>query len=252
MKHIYAFEKKEDYEKYQSIIERFRKRLIEFQQILEKDFALRELPKGIVWTSVELATTTFSDVPIPAFTNRDLIYISPDLSSWRELFISQLEGRSNTKIEDFYENLSEDHIFTIVGHELMHHSDFFLEDFDEEREDGIWFEEGMCEYLPRKFLLDEDEFTSISVVEEELVDMFKAKYGDHSLEAFGSTSYQGSLTSIMFDYWRSFLAIKYLVEDRANDDMKQVFREYHRWHEEGRKVTLLEHFGIQNLFGSRG
>lgn len=252
MKHIYAFEKKEDYEKYQSIIERFRKRLIEFQQVLEKDYALRDLPKGIVWTSVELATTTFSDVPIPAFTNRDLIYISPDLSSWRELFISQLEGRSNTKIEDFYENLSEDHIFTIVGHELMHHSDLFLDDFDEEREDGIWFEEGMCEYLPRKFLLDEEEFTSISNVEEELVDMFKAKYGDHSLEAFGSASYQGSLTSIMFDYWRSFLAIKYLVEEKANHDMKQVFRDYHRWHEEGRKVTLLEHFGIQHLFGSRG
>ncbi|WP_042221041.1 hypothetical protein [Oceanobacillus manasiensis] len=248
MKNIYAFEKIEDYQKHQPIIERFSEKLKDYQQLLEKDYALKSLPEGIVWTSKELATTSFSNVPIPAFTNKDLIYFSPDLQSWRSLFIKQLEGRENPNIKNFYENLSEEHIFTIVGHELTHHSDLFLDEFDEQREDGIWFEEGMCEYLPRKLLLDEKVFTNITNIEQELVNMFKDKYGNRSLEEFGSASYQGSLSSIMFDYWRSFLAIKYIVEEKANHDIQQVFREYHRWHEEGRKVTLVEHFEIQNLF----
>ncbi|GAQ18153.1 elongation factor Tu [Oceanobacillus picturae] len=248
MKHIYAFEKKEEYEKYQSIIDRFSKKLVKFQSVLEKDFALRDLPKGIVWTSEELATTTFSNLPIPAFTNKDLIYISPDLPNWRRLFVDQLEGRENANIKTFYENLSEEHIFTIVGHELTHHSDLFMDEFDDEREDGIWFEEGMCEYLPRKLVLDEREFTNITNVEQELVDVFKDKYGDRSLEEFGSASYQGSLSSIMYDYWRSFLAITYIVEEKANHDIHQVFRDYHKWHNEGRKVPLTEYFGVQSLF----
>ncbi len=248
MKHIYAFEKKEDFDKHKEIIERFTDRLTEYQRELEENFALKDLPKGIVWTSEELATNVFSDIPIPAFTNRDIIYISPDLTTWRKLFVKQLEERNNPNIKKFYENLSENHIFTILGHELTHHSDLFLDEFDDEREESIWFEEGMCEYLPRKIILDEVEFNEITNVELEMVEMFKDKYGNHSLDKFGSASYQGSLTSIMFDYWRSYLAIKFLVEERANNDIKQVFREYHNWHNEGRKQPLTEYFEIQTLF----
>lgn len=248
MKQIYAFERKEDYEKYQNIIERFTQKLKWYQLELEKNYALKDLPKGIVWTSVELATNVFSDLPIPAFTNKDIIYISPDLTSWRKLFIKQLEGRNHPKIKQFYENMSEKHLFTIVGHELTHHSDLFVDDFDVVREDSIWFEEGMCQYLPRKMILDEMEFNEITNIELEMVEMFKDKYGNHSLDDFGNASYQGSLTSIMFDYWRSFLAVKFLVEERANNDIKQIFREYHKWHYEGRKKPLIEYFELETIF----
>ncbi|WP_117161005.1 hypothetical protein [Paraliobacillus sp. X-1268] len=235
MKQIYAFESKEDFDKYKGVIDRFLERLAEYQLELEEKFALKDLPKGIVWTTEELATNVFSDIPIPAFTNKDIIYISPDISAWRDLFVQQLEDRKKPRIKKYYESLSENHLFTILGHELTHHSDLFVDDFDEEREDGIWFEEGMCEYLPRKVILDQVEFNEITNVELELVRMFKEKYGNHSLDAFGIASYQGSLTSIMFDYWRSFLAVKFLVEERSNNDIQQVFKEYHNWHNEGRK-----------------
>ncbi|MDT0739587.1 hypothetical protein [Staphylococcus chromogenes] len=59
MKQIYAFETKEEYEKYQSTIERFNKVLDEYQHILKRDYDLVDLPKGILWTSEELATTVF-------------------------------------------------------------------------------------------------------------------------------------------------------------------------------------------------
>ena len=106
----------------------------------------------------------------------------------------------------------------------------------------------MCEYLSRKFLLTDSEFKEITNIELEMTELFKDKYGGRSLEDFGSASYQGSLTSIMFDYWRSFLAVKHLVEERANYDPKQIFREYHNWHNEGRIKPLMEYFQLETLF----
>ena|SRR5699024_3090400 len=214
MKNIYAFESNEDYKKFDGIIEKFSMKLANYQAIMVEEFELIDPPKGIVWTTEELATTIFSDVPIPAYTNKDIIYISPDLGTWRKLFIQQLDGRKNPKVEKFYNDMSENHLFTIVAHELTHHSDLFLDEFDDERIDSIWFEEGMCDYLSRKMTLKESDFKEITEVEEELVEMFKEDYGQHSLDEFGSHSYQGSLTSIMFDYWRSYLSVKYLIEER--------------------------------------
>ncbi|MDI2588508.1 hypothetical protein OR571_15650 [Psychrobacillus sp. NEAU-3TGS] len=247
MRQVYAFENKEEYEKYQDIIHRFGKKLNAYQKILEDHYSLTELPKGILWTSEELATKVFSDIPIPAYTNKDLIYMSPDLETWRKILVRQLDGKALPNVQKFYESYSENQVFIILAHELTHHSDLFLDEFDDEREDSIWFEEGMCFYLPRKILLSEKEFNEITNAEAELFEAFKNKYGNHSLDNFGSSSYLGSLSSIMFDYWRSYLSIKYLVEVRANNNVKEVFDTYHRWHKEGRKVPLTEYFKLEPL-----
>ncbi|MDC3424426.1 hypothetical protein NC797_07880 [Aquibacillus sp. 3ASR75-11] len=244
MKNIYAFEEEESFEKFKDTIESFSERLKKYQFILEEYYALNDLPKGIVWTSEELATRVFSDIPLPAYTNENLIYITPDLSAWRKLFIKQLGDFKQSKIVNFYRNISENHLFTILAHELTHHSDLFLDEFDDDRADSIWFEEGMCDYLSRKITLGEKEFNEITNVEKNLVNFFKDKYGNHSLDNFGSESYYGSLSSIMFDYWRSFLTVKYLVEVRSNNDIRQVFDEYHNWDNKGRKIPLTEYFNL--------
>ncbi|ATP42434.1 hypothetical protein CSE16_11230 [Solibacillus sp. R5-41] len=248
MRQIFAFETKEEHENCQELIERFNKKLKGYQAELEKNYSLRDLPKAIIWTSEELATTVFSTIAIPAFTNKDIIYFSPDLLKWRKLFLRQLEGKNNPRIEKFYESMSENHLLTIVGHELTHHLDLFVDDFDDERKDAIWFEEGMCDYLSRKFILSDKEFNEITNIELDLIAMFQDEYGNHSLDEFGTSSYEGSLTSIMFDYWRSFHAVKHLVEERANNDITIIFREYHKWHNEGREKPLIEHFGLGSLF----
>lgn len=248
MKQIYAFETKIEYEEYEGIIERFSKRLDEYQKVLEKEFALTSSPRGIIWTTEVQATTVFSEIPIPAYTNDDLIYMSPDINNWRKLFVRQLDGKKLLNIQKFYENYSENQLFIILAHELTHHSDLFLDEFDDERKSSIWFEEGMCFYLPRKLLLNEKEFNEITVVESKLVEVFKVEYRNNSLEDFGSNSYQSSLSSIMFDYWRSYLAVKYLVEVYANNDVKRVFDEYRKWDEEGRKIPLTEYFHLNSLF----
>ncbi|MCJ1909200.1 hypothetical protein [Planococcus ruber] len=244
MKTIYSFETAKAYEKYRDITESFNRRLLDYQKLLEKDFALTELPKAIVWTSAELATTVFSEVPIPAFTNKDIIYMSPDLAEWRQLFLKQLDGKDLPHIERFYADYSENQLFTIAAHELTHHSDLFVDEFEGERDDSIWFEEGMCQYLPRKFVLNPAEFDEITAIESELVKVFTEDYGGRSLDDFGSASYLGSLSSIMFDYWRSFLAVKELIEGRFNNDIQAVFEQYRQWHEGGRKIPLTAFFGI--------
>lgn len=246
MRKIYAFEQKSDYEKYHNIINRLTSGLSEYQQVLEREFALKDPPKAVVWTTEELATTVFSDIPIPAFTNKDLIYMSPDIKTWLNIFEKQLDGKDLPSIRQFYKKNTETEMLGILAHELTHHSDLFLDDFEDDKEDGIWFEEGMCFYLPRKLLLNEEEFNQITDVETELYENFKEKYEHHSLEDFGSSSYHGTLSSIMFDYWRSYLTVKYLVEVRANGDVKAVFDDYHYWDHKGRKVPLTKYFGLED------
>ncbi|MFG6147431.1 hypothetical protein [Halobacillus sp. B23F22_1] len=244
MKHIYVFETKTEYEQHEAVIEDFKDQLTDYQKYLEQNFALNDLPKAFVWTSKEAATSVFSELPIPAFTNKDSIYFSPEVSAWKELFLDQLEDKRNARIEAYYHNLPLNQLLTIAGHELTHHIDLFVDEFDEEREASIWFEEGMCAYLARKYMLSESEFQEIAQVESQLVDMFNDRYGDHPLDEFGHASYQGSLTSIMFDYWRSFLAVRDLVEGQFGNDIHQVFKTYHAWHHEGRKVPLTLFFNM--------
>ena len=248
MKHIYAFETKEEYAKYEGLIHRFQNKLKDYQQMLEENYDLTDLPKGVVWTTEELATEVFSSLPIPAFTNEDLIYMCPDITVWRNLLKYQLDDKELPSLHKFYESFSEDHLMVILAHELTHHLDLFMDEFDEERMDSIWFEEGMCFYLPRKILLKEKDFQEITEVETALVEAFQDQYGSHSLDDFGRDAYQGSLSSIMFDYWRSYLAVKYLVEVRANHEVKKVFDEYHQWDREGRKVSLTNYFQVSSLF----
>ncbi|GGF24161.1 hypothetical protein GCM10010954_23820 [Halobacillus andaensis] len=249
MKQIYAFETKEEYGKYRDVIERFSGKLEEYQHILEDKYSLTNLPKGVVWTSEDIATTVFSDLPVPAYTNRDVIYVSPDLPAWRKLLINQIEEHNIPEIKSFYENCSEDYLFTILAHQLTRYSNVFVDKDKVEKVDNSWFEEGMCEYLSRKLVLSEEEFKEITTIELELVEVYKEQYGTHSLEEFGRGAYQGNdLINKMFDYWRSYLAVEFLVEVRANNDVDWILNEYQDWDREGRVLPLTEHFEMENFF----
>lgn len=74
--------------------------------------------------------------------------------------------------------------------------------------------------------------------------MFKERHGNHSLENFGLSTYEGDYASIFFEYWRSFLAIKKIAED-YNGDIQAVFRSYRKWNEINNGQTLTEWFGVR-------
>ncbi len=110
---------------------------------------------------------------------------------------------------------------------------------------------GCANIYQKKLTLNENQFDEIAKNELELIHLFKDKYGKHSLDDFGTASYEAkNLTSIMYDYWRSFQTIKYLVEERSNNNIHLVFEVYHRWYKEGRKVSLTQYFNLDNFLNS--
>lgn len=92
-----------------------------------------------------------------------------------------------------------------------------------------------------EYCLTEDQFEEITAIELGLVNIFTEDYGDNDLDDFGSMSYQGALSSIMFDYWGSYLNVKSMVE-RVNGDIYKVFKLYNRWHDQGRETSLVQYF----------
>jgi hypothetical protein len=243
MKSILAFESVHECSKHEELTKRLIKRLQAYEELLKDDYQLNSVPKAVVWTNNELATNVFSSIPIPAYTREDFIYLSPELNVWQKLMIQQLDDKEVPIVRSYYETFSEDHLLEILAHELTHHIDLFMDEFDDIREDSIWFEEGMCFYLPRLHLFDKEHFNTITKIEEELVEAFKNDYGQHSLDNFGTASYAGSLSSIMFDYWRSYLKVKELV-DFYDGNVHKLFEIYHNWDKDGRTIPLSQYFNL--------
>ena len=246
MKHIYAAETAEELIKYQGFVRKIQNKLTGYLDYLKTEYSVTDLPRAVVWTSKETATHLVSDLPVPAYTNEYRTMFCPDLAVWREIYLSQLAAGENAEVRRYYETcLTEDHVLQILGHEFVHHSELFLDGFDTDYESGIWFEEGMCEYISRKYFLTDTQFAEEARVNALLVEQFRGKYGTHSLEDFGAATYAGDYASIFFEYWRSFLAVNGIVE-RFGGDVLAVFREYQRWYQEGREQSLAEWFHVEN------
>ncbi|MER2120503.1 MAG: hypothetical protein ABS935_09565 [Solibacillus sp.] len=254
MKQIYAFESIQDYEIYKDEIHVLNKKLTAYKELLINQFELKEVPKSIVWTSSKIATTVFSQVPVPAYTNRETIYMSPSVSEWKAFYLSQLDDEELENsdeiqyIKNYFHSLTIDDVFCILAHELTHHIELFPDEFEEERHNSIWFEEGMCEYLSQRMTLPEQRYKELRENENSMIKLFKPKYGGFSLDDFGADSYnQTSLASIMLNYWRSAAAVHYLVECRYEGNVMKVFSNYIEWHENGRQQPFTEYFGVEKF-----
>ncbi len=249
MKHLYLVESEEELYRYQHFVAEIQPRLDLYISYLQQHFAVKELPRAILWTNADTATKQISAIPIPAYTNEWRTVITPDLEAWQTIYLQQLEGLPESStvriIKSYYETaLNRNHILQILGHELAHHSELFLEDFQSGLSEGIWFEEGMAEYISRRFFLPAEEFDAEVRINQALVDLFAHRYADHSLEDFGASTYAGDYASIFFEYWRSFLAVKAIM-DAHRGDIHAVFRSYHEWSRKSGGQSLTQWFGIE-------
>lgn len=247
IKQVFAFEDIHNIDIYKSITERVLNKIEPYLKMLEKEYSLNTYPNTIVWTSRDIATTVFSDVPIPAYTNERFICITPDLQSWKSLYLDINNGIQSKQVIDYFNNLSESFLLQLLGHEITHHLDLFLDEFDDNRSTGIWFEEGMCEYLSKKYLLNNIEYNNTYQVELDYINYYKNEFGNDSIELFGSDSYSNSMNRIMYDYYRSSHIVELLVEKIGGGNPHKVFDLYKTWDDEGRKVTLSEYFNIDTL-----
>lgn len=243
---LYAVETEEELRSYHSFARRARPRLEAYVRFLREEYAAEEPPRAVVLTGREAATELLSSIPIPAYTNERRVVFCPEAAVWREIYLRQLEGLTGAAAEEVracYETaVGEDRLLSILGHELAHHSDWFLDDFEDEREAGVWFEEGMAEYIGRRYFLTAEEFDREARADRLLTELLESRYGGRPLEDFGAETYEGDYAGIFFEYWRSFLAVEALV--RRFGGVKEVFRSYHTWDERGRTQTLEEWFRL--------
>lgn len=225
MKYVYAATNEEEFLQYRDFATKHNGRLQAYISFLKSSYQVCSFPGAVVFASSETASGLLSDIPIPAYTNEHRTMFCPDLSSWREIYLKQTD---DPEIQSYYlSGLSENHILQILGHEFVHHSDLFIDEaFDRSR----WFEEGICEYISRRYFLTDEEFEAEARINEMLVREFESKHGVLRLEEFCADTYAEGYESIFCFYWKSFLAVKQLTE-LFNCDLNAVFSEYRRWFE---------------------
>ncbi|MDG3132023.1 elongation factor Tu [Streptococcus suis] len=216
--------------------------LQDYLEYLQLYFQVEELPQAIIWTDEEAATRYIRECPIPACTNDVRMVMTPDLHVWKNIYLKQVESYSvedSQEIVEHYHSLSTNFLLQIIGHELAHQSECFL-DYDVET---MWFEEGMVEYISRRYFLTDEEYIREKQINQQLVQLFQSKNGYHHLSQFGQATYDRDYASIFYEYWRSFLAIDLLVESFGT--VEDVFYSYHDWHDQGRPVDLLTWFQLE-------
>lgn len=244
MKTLFLTENTSQLEALHALWQRMEPKLAPYIDLLFRDYAVRELPRSLILTDVHTATHDLSDIPLPAYTNDYRIVFTPQLEVWKAIYLRQLESypaEDTGALRLYYETqLSENHVLQILGHELAHHSDLFLT--DEDYETGIWFEEGMVEYISSRYFLTDEEFTAAKDAARQLTALFRAKHGWHSLEDFGQKTYEGDYASIFYEYQRSLLAIDALVQRLGS--VEAVFAEYKKWHDHPVDLPLTEWFRI--------
>lgn len=246
MRYLYAAEAEGELRTYQSAAQRLRPRLEAYLRFLAEEYEVRTPPRAIVWTSREAATELLSDIPVPAYTNEYRILFCPDPAVWRDIWLRQLDGLPESaavrEIRTYYETaLSDGRLLSILGHELAHHIEWFP-DFDCTRDAGVWFEEGMVEYIGRRYFLTDEEFDREARINRLLVGLLEPRYGDHPLEDFGASTYKEDYAGIFFEYWRSFLAAEALV--RRLGSVRDVFRSHRQWCAAASGRTLAEWFDL--------
>ncbi|MBP2622417.1 hypothetical protein [Streptococcus oricebi] len=242
MEYLIASNDQEEFTAYQAFIGRARPQVEKYIKKLEEDYRLIELPKGLVLANVHQATEVLSQKSIAAYTNAHFITLTPDVTYWKELFLRTVEGVEHHLVDEFYQDYSEIDVLQVLGHELAHHSDLFLDDFEDNRT-AMWFEEGMVEYLSAKMLLPPKRFEQKLALERYLVDNLKDKYGRAGLESFTVETYQESIQAIFYQYWRSFVTVKDLVEQYGNNPLA-VFEVYHDWFYSEKAVHFSTYLGL--------
>ena len=141
MKYLFLAENAEELNNLQSLTEGFAPILNEYLDYLKMNFQVVELPRSIVWAGFETAVNSVSDLPLPAYTNDYRTVMNPQIEVWRRLYLKQTdaytESESVKKVKQYYEKFNMHNVLQILGHEMAHHSDLFL---DETYETEMWFE----------------------------------------------------------------------------------------------------------------
>lgn len=204
-------------------------------------------PRGIVFHDLDSATQLYSTVPLPAYTSRDLIHLTPLTDVWKRIFLSATKNIKEAKL--YYSQLKTLDVALIAAHELTHHSDFFHSDFDDIDEESMWFEEGMCEYIPRRLMMTDTQVNKIMEIERQQIAAYEEDYGNYLLTEFGAAGYRSGksdeYSAAFYDYWRSTKVVQALVEKHCDHDLLKLIACYTEWVNGERGVPLHTFFKLR-------
>lgn len=216
-----------------------------FIGMLQNSMQVTELPRCIVWTEYNTATKLMTELPLPAYTDDYRTVMTPYLDVWKEIYLSQLEEYDFFRedvgaVRLYYEHLPINQLRQIFGHEFVHWSEYFWDDLYEE---ALWFEEGMAEYISRKWYLSDTEYQAEKKVNQILVSLYEEKFGEHPVEEFNLETREKGLTTIFYFYWKSFLKVESLINHHGGD-IEELLLCYQRWGRTKREVTLSDWFDM--------
>lgn len=243
MKSIFMMDELNDIEETQKTAKYFIDKIENYIDILKKDYELNDMPEHVIWTSDYVMTHVFKK-NVPAFTNEKGIFMNIEKESWKTFLNGQIKSDMSEKTQKIFNNYLEKEMLCILGHEITHHCDFFLTEFDDLdiSSDDLWFEEGLVTFLPRYYLYNDKEFKEIIQYETELFNYYKSKYDENNLESFTYEIYKSNDNAyVMFHYWKSFLAIVDLVENYYEGNIHKMIKQYQQWNKEGKKQKLSEY-----------
>ncbi len=248
MKYMYSVSDANELALYQNFANNNTDKIQEYLTYLADELDVVDMPEYMVLANLEMATKVFKEIDLPAYTNDVRMVYTPEIAVWRDLYLKQLDIYKDEKVMEkgkgHFQDMSDNHILQILGHELAHQSELFLDDFDnDDVSQSIWFEEGMVEYVSRKYFFTDVEFVEEKEFCEYLVRIYEEKFGHSTIEKFSYQTYDENITTIFYNYWRSFLAINKLVEKFGS--VEKVFNSYHQWDKEGRKITLAKWFNLE-------
>ena len=241
MEHVFAVKNPEELARYQAFLQDVRPRLEDYIRFLRSEYQVKELPRCIVWSNPDIAVRLVSGIPVPAYTNEFRVMFTPDLDVWRDIYLRQLDGLPESyavkELREYYDTrLSQNSVLQILGHELAHYSELFLDDFDTYPSPSTWFEEGMVEYISRKWFLTPEEFAAEEDVNRQLTALLADRYGGHPLEDFGSHLRDGDHAGLFFDYWRAYLAVSRVIERLGG--VLEAFDACRRWRDSDSGMSL--------------
>ncbi|ASN05630.1 hypothetical protein [Virgibacillus necropolis] len=200
-------------------------------------------PKGIVFHDFESATSVYSETPLPAYTSRDLIHLCPSIEIWKQIYLDAIRESNNEMAKTYFNELQLSDVATIAAHEWTHHLNI-LGDFEGSDAENMWFEEGLCFYLPRKVLMSNKEFIRITKVEEKLIEEFQKTFGTYTINFFGQSD-EGGFTGALYDYWRATWLVTYLTETYLEGNIDGLLDLFEKWKGSGER--LIQDFIVSEL-----
>lgn len=243
MKNIIAVESIEKFLEYQSLTKELDNPINNYIQILQKFYQLNELPKGVLWTTSEIATNVLSNNIVAGYTNEQYITMTPETDYWRHYYYSLMKDCKSENIKKYYNKFSEKFVLQVIGHEIAHNLDLFYEEWTDST--TIWFEEGMVEFLSCYYLLSEEEYKIKLNAELDALNYYSKIFGEVNLEEFKMSSYKNlNKIQIFMLYWKSFIIINEIFTSN-NKDILKVFKKYHEWYQSNQRKTKSEWFNVK-------